>query len=38
MKQLKEDSGEYFRDLNAARYPRYEEKIEAIHTSIADFP
>jgi hypothetical protein len=25
-KRLKEDSGEYFRDPNAARYPQYDEK------------
>jgi hypothetical protein len=32
-KRLDEDSGEYFRDPNAARYSRYEEKVEAILTS-----
>jgi hypothetical protein len=37
-KRLKEDSGEYFRDPNATRYSRYEEKVEAITTSKLTFP
>jgi len=38
MKRLKEDSGEYFRDPNAARYSRYKEKFEAVATSKLTFP
>jgi hypothetical protein len=37
-KRLKEDSGEYFRDANAARYPWYEKRVEVRPKSVADPP
>ncbi|KAF2189156.1 hypothetical protein K469DRAFT_683604 [Zopfia rhizophila CBS 207.26] len=38
--RLKEDKGEYFRDPNAARFPRYptEPAVQAILKSDTDFP
>ncbi|KAI9766565.1 MAG: hypothetical protein M1839_004875 [Geoglossum umbratile] len=38
--RLKEDSGEYFRDPNAARYPKHpiEPAVRAIFTRQGDFP
>lgn len=38
--QLKEDSGDYFRDPNAARYPKYptEPAVQAVLAEQPDFP